>query len=140
MFSDNDAFFAWTFEKRHPLWQTLLSFSWPVFTLAICLFPVYPHSCKLIILYTCASLLLLILCLLTSTLSRYLISLQIFPYYCISSSLFDRKPIFSILYMLLGFCDTFILIQGNIFCAWIQSCFTLLGRGKTNFAKNSLCT
>lgn len=64
VFSDNDAFFAWTFVKRHPLWQTLLSFSWPVLTLAICLFPVYPHRCKLIILYSCASLLLLILCLL----------------------------------------------------------------------------
>nr|GME04084.1 Translocation protein Sec62 [Ipomoea batatas] len=64
VFSENDAFFAWTFEKRSALWQTLLSFSWPVLTLAICLFPVYPHRCKLIILYTCASLLLLILCLL----------------------------------------------------------------------------
>ncbi|CAI9106371.1 OLC1v1005509C1 [Oldenlandia corymbosa var. corymbosa] len=64
VFSDNDAFFAWTFAKRRPLWQTLLSFSWPVLTLAICLFPVYPHRCKLLILYSCASLLLLILCLL----------------------------------------------------------------------------
>ncbi|XP_027078179.1 uncharacterized protein [Coffea arabica] len=62
--SDNDAFFAWTFVRRHPLWQTLLSFSWPVLTLAICLFPVYPHRCKLLILYSCASVLLLILCLL----------------------------------------------------------------------------
>lgn len=64
VFSDNDAFFAWTFVRRHPLWQTLLSFSWPVLTLAICLFPVYPHRCKLLILYSCASVLLLILCLL----------------------------------------------------------------------------
>ncbi|KNA19002.1 hypothetical protein SOVF_065620 [Spinacia oleracea] len=60
-FSDNDAFFVWTFIKRHPLWQTLLSFSWPVLTLAICLFPVYPHTAKLVVLYLCAGILLLIL-------------------------------------------------------------------------------
>ncbi|KAK9274008.1 hypothetical protein L1049_018822 [Liquidambar formosana] len=65
VFSENDAFFAWTFVKRRPLWQTLLSFFWPVLTLAICLFPVYPHRCKLLILYSCAGVLLLILCLLT---------------------------------------------------------------------------
>nr|GMD14664.1 translocation protein SEC62-like [Ipomoea batatas] len=64
VFSENDAFFAWTFVRRRPLWQTLLSFSWPVLTLAICLFPVYPHRCKLLILYSCAGLLLLILSLL----------------------------------------------------------------------------
>ncbi|XP_057953442.1 uncharacterized protein LOC131147845 [Malania oleifera] len=64
VFSENDAFFAWTFVKRRPLWQTLLSFFWPVLTLAICLFPVYPHRCKLLILYSCAGVLLLILCLL----------------------------------------------------------------------------
>ncbi|KAK1364270.1 Translocation protein SEC62 [Heracleum sosnowskyi] len=64
VFSENDAFFAWTFVKRNPLWQTLLSFFWPVLTLAICLFPVYPHQCKLLILYSCAGILLLILCLL----------------------------------------------------------------------------
>ncbi|GAB4856034.1 hypothetical protein Ancab_024673 [Ancistrocladus abbreviatus] len=63
-FSDNDAFFVWTFVKRRPLWQTLLSFSWPVLTLAICLFPVYPHRCKLVVLYSCAGVLLLILSLL----------------------------------------------------------------------------
>ncbi|KAL0459194.1 UNVERIFIED_CONTAM: hypothetical protein Slati_0546600 [Sesamum latifolium] len=64
VFSDNDAFFAWTFVNRRPLWQTLLSFCWPVLTLAICLFPVYPHQVKLFILYFCAGALLLILCLL----------------------------------------------------------------------------
>ncbi|KAJ7964091.1 Translocation protein Sec62 [Quillaja saponaria] len=64
VFSENDAFFAWTFVKRRPLWQTLLSFFWPVLTLAICLFPVYPHRCKLLILYSCAGVLLLILSLL----------------------------------------------------------------------------
>lgn len=63
-FSDNDAFFAWMFVNRRPLWQTLLSFCWPVLTLAICLFPVYPHQVKLLILYFCAGVLLLILCLL----------------------------------------------------------------------------
>ncbi|GMJ07079.1 hypothetical protein like AT3G20920 [Hibiscus trionum] len=61
VFSENDAFFAWTFVTRRPLWQTLLSFFWPVLTLAICLFPVYPHRCKLLILYSCAGVLLLIL-------------------------------------------------------------------------------
>ncbi|KAG6629927.1 hypothetical protein I3843_14G119300 [Carya illinoinensis] len=65
VFSENDAFFAWTFVKRRPLWQTLLSFFWPVLTLAICLFPVYPHQCKLLILYSCAGVLLLILSLLS---------------------------------------------------------------------------
>ncbi|XP_075493966.1 translocation protein SEC62-like [Primulina tabacum] len=64
VFSNNDAFFAWTFVNRRPLWQTLLSFSWPVLTLAICLFPVYPHQVKLLILYLCAGILLLICCLL----------------------------------------------------------------------------
>ncbi|KAK8630323.1 hypothetical protein V6N13_079121 [Hibiscus sabdariffa] len=64
VFSENDAFFAWTFVKRRPLWQTLLSFVWPVLTLAICLFPVYPHRCKLLILYSCAGLLVLIFSLL----------------------------------------------------------------------------
>ncbi|KAF2584311.1 hypothetical protein F2Q70_00036871, partial [Brassica cretica] len=63
-FSENDAFFPWTFEKRHPLWQTLSSFFWPVLTLSICLFPVYPHRCKLIVLYSCAGILLMILSLL----------------------------------------------------------------------------
>ncbi|GAB2229279.1 hypothetical protein Droror1_Dr00023417 [Drosera rotundifolia] len=63
-FSDNDAFFMWAFVRRGPLWQTLLSFSWPVLTLAICLFPVYPHGCKLVVLYSCLGLLLTILCLL----------------------------------------------------------------------------
>ncbi|EPS60247.1 hypothetical protein M569_14555, partial [Genlisea aurea] len=64
VFSDNDAFFAWTFVNRWPLWQALLSFFWPVLTLAICLFPVYPHKVKLGILYFCAGLLLIIFCLL----------------------------------------------------------------------------
>ncbi|XP_043722257.1 uncharacterized protein LOC122669545 isoform X2 [Telopea speciosissima] len=64
VFSDNDAFFAWTFVKRRPLWQTILSFLWPVLTLAICLFPVFPHRCKIIVLYTCAGALLLIFTLL----------------------------------------------------------------------------
>ncbi|XP_075635652.1 uncharacterized protein LOC142607878 [Castanea sativa] len=64
VFSEVDAFFAWTFVKRRPLWQTLLSFFWPVLTLAICLFPVYPHRCKILILYSCAGVLALILSLL----------------------------------------------------------------------------
>jgi translocation protein SEC62 len=64
VFSENDAFFAWTFVNRRPLWQTLLSMLWPVLTLGICLFPVYPHSCKLVILYSCLGVLLLFLSLL----------------------------------------------------------------------------
>ncbi|KAK4608418.1 hypothetical protein RGQ29_001997 [Quercus rubra] len=64
IFCEVDAFFAWTFVKRRPLWQTLLSFFWPVLTLAICLFPVYPHRCKILILYSCAGVLALILSLL----------------------------------------------------------------------------
>ncbi|RWR82819.1 Translocation protein Sec62 [Cinnamomum micranthum f. kanehirae] len=64
VFSENDAFFAWTFVKRRPLWQTVLSFLWPVATLAICLFPVFPHQLKLIVLYSCAGILLLIMSLL----------------------------------------------------------------------------
>ncbi|KAJ6345370.1 hypothetical protein OIU78_008106 [Salix suchowensis] len=79
VFSENDAFFAWAFVKRRPLWQTLLSLSWPVLTLAICMFPVYPHRCKLLILYSCAGLLLLILSLLSL-----------------------RATVFGVLYILLG--------------------------------------
>ncbi|KAK6119762.1 hypothetical protein DH2020_046503 [Rehmannia glutinosa] len=63
VFSDNDAFFAWTFVNRRPLWQTLLSFCWPVLTLAICLFPCIPTKSSY--LYsTSAGVLLLILCVL----------------------------------------------------------------------------
>ncbi|KAL2323426.1 hypothetical protein Fmac_027805 [Flemingia macrophylla] len=79
VFSENDAFFAWTFAKCHPLWQTLLAMCWPVFTLAICLFPVYPHRCKLLILYSCVGILFLIL-----------------------SLLLVRSAIFGALYILLG--------------------------------------
>ncbi|KAF6175006.1 hypothetical protein GIB67_026494 [Kingdonia uniflora] len=60
--SENDAFFAWTFVKRWPLWQTILSFVWPIVTLEICL--LFPHGSKLIVLYTSAGLLLVIFSLL----------------------------------------------------------------------------
>jgi translocation protein SEC62 len=60
MFSENDSFYAWTFERRRPLWQTVLSFLVPVVTLACCLFPVFPHWCKLGVLYTCLAFLTLI--------------------------------------------------------------------------------
>ncbi|KAJ7565967.1 hypothetical protein O6H91_02G083000 [Diphasiastrum complanatum] len=59
-FSEDDAFFAWTFERRRPLWQIVLSFLVPIITLACCLFPVFPHWCKLIVLYFCLGVLLLI--------------------------------------------------------------------------------
>ncbi|OAY83909.1 Translocation protein sec62 [Ananas comosus] len=60
VFSENDGFFAWTFMKRRTLWQTILSFLWPIFALAICLFPVYPYQCKIVVLYSCAGALLFI--------------------------------------------------------------------------------
>lgn len=56
-FSVDDAFFAWTFERRRPLWQTVLSILVPIVTLACCLFPVFPHWCKLVVLYTCLTFL-----------------------------------------------------------------------------------
>ncbi len=64
-FSEKDSFFAWTFERRRPLWQTVLSFLVPIVTLACCLFPVFPHWCKLGVLYFCLTLLSLIFGLLT---------------------------------------------------------------------------
>ncbi|KAJ0973673.1 hypothetical protein J5N97_015638 [Dioscorea zingiberensis] len=60
VFSENDAFFAWTFMKRQTLWQAILAFSWPLVALAMCLFPVYPYQCKIVVLYTCAGALLFI--------------------------------------------------------------------------------
>ncbi|CAA7404152.1 unnamed protein product [Spirodela intermedia] len=60
VFSENDAFFAWTFMKRRTLWQTILSFLWPLVAVAMCLFPVYPYHCKLLVLYSCAGALLFI--------------------------------------------------------------------------------
>ncbi|KAG2394837.1 uncharacterized protein HKW66_Vig0077880 [Vigna angularis] len=50
-----------TWPAHLEIFPTLLSFFWPVLTLAICLFPVYPHRCKLLILYSCAGILFLIL-------------------------------------------------------------------------------
>lgn len=97
VFSENDAFFAWTFVKRQPLWQTLLSFFWPVLTLAICLFPVYPHRCKLLILYSCAGVLLLILSLL---LCKYHIALCSFFFLFISLCL---SPIYIYIILIILF-------------------------------------
>lgn len=78
-FSVDDAFFAWTFEKRRPMWQTVLSFLVPIVTLACCLFPVFPHWCKLIVLYVCLTFLS-----------------------AIFSILFLRLAIFGFLWILLG--------------------------------------
>ncbi|XP_072991740.1 uncharacterized protein [Typha latifolia] len=64
VFSENDGFFAWTFMKRRTLWQTILSFLWPLVALAVCLFPVYPYQCKIVVLYSCAGVLLFIVTLL----------------------------------------------------------------------------
>ena len=66
VFSGNDAFFAWTFMKRQTLWQAILAFSWPLVALAMCLFPVYPYQCKIVVLYTCAGALLFIVSMLIS--------------------------------------------------------------------------
>uniref|UniRef100_A0A0D6R3Z8 Translocation protein SEC62 n=1 Tax=Araucaria cunninghamii TaxID=56994 RepID=A0A0D6R3Z8_ARACU len=79
LFSEGDSFFAWTFEKRRPLWQTILSFLVPVVTLACCLFPIFPHWCKLVVLYSCLGFLSLIF-----------------------TTLFLRWVIFGILWVLLG--------------------------------------
>ncbi|KAL0907029.1 hypothetical protein M5K25_025567 [Dendrobium thyrsiflorum] len=64
VFSKEDAFFAWTFIKRRALWQTILSFLWPLVALAMCLFPVYPYQVKIVVLYSCAGALLFIVVLL----------------------------------------------------------------------------
>ncbi|KAJ1275403.1 hypothetical protein BS78_05G133100 [Paspalum vaginatum] len=79
VFTENDGFFAWMFLKRRTLWQTILSFVWPLFALAVCLFPVYPYQCKIVVLYSCAGALL-----------------------CIVSILLLRAAIFGILWVLLG--------------------------------------
>ncbi|PKA59948.1 hypothetical protein AXF42_Ash016006 [Apostasia shenzhenica] len=60
VFSKDVAFFAWTFMKRRALWQTILSFLWPLVALAMCLFPVYPYQVKIVVLYSCAGALLFI--------------------------------------------------------------------------------
>ncbi|ONK59730.1 uncharacterized protein A4U43_C08F9810 [Asparagus officinalis] len=79
VFSENDAFFAWAFMKRRALWQTILSFLWPVAALAVCLFPVYPYQVKIVVLYSCAGALL-----------------------CISIMLLLRGAVFGALWILLG--------------------------------------
>eukprot|EP00249_Psilotum_nudum_P021482 c28120_g1_i1 orf=186-1268(-) len=60
VFTVDDAFYAWTFEKRRPLWQTVLSFLVPIITLACCLFPVFPQWCKLVVFYLCLACLAVI--------------------------------------------------------------------------------
>lgn len=79
VFSKEDAFFAWTFMKRRALWQTILSFLWPLVALAMCLFPVYPYQVKIVVLYSCAGALLLMV-----------------------SMLSIRAAIFGVLYVVLG--------------------------------------
>ncbi|XP_020590618.1 uncharacterized protein LOC110031642 [Phalaenopsis equestris] len=64
VFSKEDGFFAWTFIRRRALWQTILSFLWPLVALAMCLFPVYPYQVKIVVLYSCAGALLFIVVLL----------------------------------------------------------------------------
>lgn len=61
VFSENDAFFAWTFMKNRTIWQTILSFLWPLVAFAVCLFPIYPYQCKIVILYACVGTLLFIM-------------------------------------------------------------------------------
>lgn len=81
MFSETDSFYAWTFERRRPLWQTVLSFLVPVVTLACCLFPVFPHWCKLGVLYTCLAFLTLIFGVLICKLSNPWISAVVVPFF-----------------------------------------------------------
>ncbi|GJP65148.1 hypothetical protein CLOP_g22052, partial [Closterium sp. NIES-67] len=52
------------YERQQPVWQTILSFMLPVFTVACCLFPVFPHWCKLTVLYFLLGLIALIFLLL----------------------------------------------------------------------------
>ncbi|CAI5467246.1 unnamed protein product [Closterium sp. Yama58-4] len=63
-FTVDDGFYAWTYERQQPIWQTILSFLLPVFTVACCLFPVFPHWCKLAVLYFLLGLIALIFLLL----------------------------------------------------------------------------
>ena len=70
VFTENDGFFAWMFLKRRTLWQTILSFVWPLFALAVCLFPVYPYQCKIVVLYSCAGALLFIVSILLCKISH----------------------------------------------------------------------
>lgn len=69
VFTENDGFYAWMFLKRRTLWQTVLSFVWPLFALAVCLFPVYPYQCKIVVLYSCAGALLFIVSILLRKIS-----------------------------------------------------------------------
>ncbi|CAI7868236.1 unnamed protein product [Closterium sp. NIES-54] len=63
-FTVDDGFYAWMYERQQPVWQTILSFLLPVFTVACCLFPVFPHWCKLAVLYFLLGLIALIFLLL----------------------------------------------------------------------------
>ncbi|GJP52700.1 hypothetical protein CLOM_g11792 [Closterium sp. NIES-68] len=63
-FTVDDGFYAWMYERQQPVWQTILSFMLPVFTVACCLFPVFPHWCKLTVLYFLLGLIALIFLLL----------------------------------------------------------------------------
>ncbi|KAK8923739.1 hypothetical protein KSP39_PZI019765 [Platanthera zijinensis] len=79
IFSKEDAFFAWTFMKRRALWQTILSFLWPLVALAMCLFPVYPYQVKIVVLYSCAGALLFIVAMLLSKFENCNLFLQVGP-------------------------------------------------------------
>jgi hypothetical protein len=87
-----------------------------VLTLAICLFPVYPHSCKLLILYSCAGILFLILTLL---LSKF--------FFSISLILDWSFPVSSFLYInILMECYKISLSQANsIICCGTAQCIQL---------------
>ncbi|GBG92067.1 hypothetical protein CBR_g54322 [Chara braunii] len=65
LFTEDDGFFAWTYDRSTTLLQTLMSFLVPVLTIGICLFPVFPYWFKLGVLYTCLTFLGVIFSLLT---------------------------------------------------------------------------
>ncbi|GAQ81259.1 Membrane component of ER protein translocation complex [Klebsormidium nitens] len=57
VFSEEDGFYAWTFERKMSALQWALSAIVPIFTLSACLFPVFPRIVKVGVLYFCIFLL-----------------------------------------------------------------------------------
>jgi translocation protein SEC62 len=60
VFSEEDGFYAWTFERKMSAWHWALSAIVPIATLSACLFPVFPRVVKVGVLYFCLCFLCLI--------------------------------------------------------------------------------
>lgn len=56
-YTTEEGFYSWTFPRQQPMWQTVLTVLFPIFTIACCLFPVFPYWAKLTVLYLLLSLL-----------------------------------------------------------------------------------